>query len=317
VVLPANAFAGQGFAAVKDNTVLVGETVEFDAAGKVKKVRLGTLAGDTAIAGDKRSRTNTADLEYRAWVPQLDAIPTRYNSATKLGDAIVAQVAKQLPELSYAGIQADGSLRFTTADGRLISALPVDTVEVDTSQPDGISVDAHNKVKVATGGLVTRFSANATDLPALAAGIRAACPSCKTVQVEDGNLHVTNGDVSYVGVADWYVYAKPGKDGFNADPYGPVSYAGTGRNQPLYPTTGDLEAILAAAQALDPKATAQIQGDGSVLIQISGNQYTLVPDYAMQSQAPAAHANDAWWQGTDGHIYLKNRNGSVQGFVVK
>jgi hypothetical protein len=227
----------------------------------------------------------------------------------------VAQVKKDLPELTYQGMQADGSLRFSTADGRLISALPVGTVEVDTSQPDGITIDAHNKVKVAAQGLVTRFSSSATDLPALAAGIQAWCPLCKTVQLEDGNLRVTNGDVAYVGVADWYVYAQQGAGGFY--PYGPASYADKGRNQPFYPTAADLGAILAAAQALDHTATALIQNDGSVVTQVSGNRYTLTPEYTMQVKAPAAHAKDAWWAGENGIIYLKNRDGSVQGFGVK
>ena len=54
-----------------------------------------------------------------------------------------------------------------------------------------------------------------------------------------------------------------------------------------------------------------------MLVQINGNRYTLSPDYTMQTSAPAARAKDAWWSGENGRIVLKNRNGSVQGFIVK
>lgn len=61
-----------------------------------------------------------------------------------------------------------------------------------------------------------------------------------------------------------------------------------------------------------------------MVLTINGVGYALTPDYAMQTQAPAAHAQapaahsqDAWWQGADGHLYLKNRNGAVQAYTVK
>jgi len=216
--------------------------------------------------------------------------------------------------MTYQGTQDDGSLRFGEG-GRVLSALPVGVVSVDTDQPDGITIDVHGKVKIATQGLITRFSANTFDLPAFAADIRAGCPTCVIFQLEDGNLHIADGNVTYVGVADWYADATQGASGFSNN--GTAIYSRGGLSQVIHPTAGDLEAILAAAQTIDPAASVQTRGDGSVALQVKGIAYTLAPEFAMQNQSPAEHANDTWWPGADGRIILKNRNGAAQGFTVR
>lgn len=320
ITLPNNAFAESGLShvALRVVTLYAGEIATFNNAGKVSNVRLGTLAGDsTYAAGDKRGYTDTDSLKYRAWVPQLDAVPTRFGAAPKLVDAIVALLRQTTPELAYIGEQGGGALRFGSADGRLISALAVGSVEVDIGQPDGITIDAHDKAKIVIKGLTTRFSASATDLPAFAAGIRAGCPACVTVQMEDGNLHVTDGNTTHAWVADWYVGATQGSDGISKNPDGTMSYSMAGLSQTFHPAAGDLDAVLAAFQTLDPKAGVQTLGDGSILVQANGVRYTLSPDAAMQTQAPPAHANDAWWLGEDGRFYFKTRSGAVQGFTVR
>lgn len=316
ITLSNNAFAESG-TKLRVGKLYAGEIATFNNAGKVSGVRLGTLAGNSTYAGDKRGHTDTDSLKYRAWAPQLDAVPTRYGTAPKLVDAIVALLRRVAPDLAYIGEQSDGALRFGSADGRLISALPIGSVEVDIGQPDGITIDAHGKAKIVTQGLTTRFSSSATDLPAFAASIRAGCPTCVTVQMEDGNLHVTNGNTTDAWVADWYASATQSAGGLGKNPDGTISHTIAGLSQTFHPAAGDLEAILAVFQALDPNAVVQTLGDGSILVQANGVRHTLLPNAAMQTQTPATHVNDAWWLGDDGRLYLKTRDGAVQGFTVR
>lgn len=319
ITLPSNAFAemGNGFAAIKDGKLYAGEVAVLNSAGKVASVRLGTMAADsTDIAGDPVKLPAISGLTSKATVPSLKGKVARISETQSFSDAIVAMLGTGF---ASQGQSAYGVLQLSYSGG-VVKALPVGSITVDTDRQDGVKVNSSGNVEVVKNGVMVTFAPSVGDLGQFAGQLTKADKTATVTLSEDGSLQVSFNGVTYPVQTGWTATKETngGASGFTVDGDGVAVFQDAeGNTQKLYPRFADLKQLVQTFQALDAKAGVAVGGDGSVTATFMGKQYTLKPDYAL-AVIPAEHAKDAWWQGTDGKVYIKSGDGkTAQGFAVK
>lgn len=317
VVLPANAFAsatGNNFAALKDGKLYAGEVASLDATGKVAGVRLGTLAGDGGAVGDPLKTAGASGLVNKAVVPSLKGKVARVSDQQEFADAIAASLGG---DFASQGQNGDGVLRLAFAGGTL-NALPVGGIAVDTSRADGITFTGNGKAEVAKNGVVTTFSPAVSDFAGLAGLLVKQDKRATLAVLEDGMVHVVFNGVTYALQPAWTVsQADGGQAGVTVDGQGNILYQdGAGNRQTLYPAFADLPQLVAAFSRQDAAVSVTANGDGTYSARLQGRSYTLAPDLGL-IQAPVDKDGKEWWQGDDGKIFIRNRDGSAQGFAVR
>ncbi|MBS4096636.1 MAG: DUF1566 domain-containing protein [Sulfuricella sp.] len=314
VVLSANAFAStNGFATIKDGKLYAGEIAAFNPAGKITGVRLGSSAGSGSL-GDPLKLATQAGLEVKAVTPVLQGKAARISATEDFTAALAASLGKQVTAL---GQSADGVLSLGFPGGKL-QALPYGDITVDTSRPDGVTITASNRAEVAKSGVVARFAPAVGDIARFAAGLAKLDKDALVSLLEDGMVHVRFKGVTYPLQPAWTATAdQDGQSGFSVDEPGMIVYRdGTGNRQVLYPVFADLLRLAAVFKALDADVSITGNGDGTATATFLGRTYTLVPDCRL-STAPSGQAGKDWWQGTDGKVFIRNGDGSVQGFSVR
>lgn len=314
VVLPANAFASvNGFAALQDGKLYAGEVATLDATGKVTSVRLGSLAGDGGAVGDALKTAGASGLINKAVVPNLKGKVARVSDQQEFADAIAASLGK---DFTVQGQNGDGVLRLAFAGGT-VNALPVGSIAVDTSRADGVTF-ANGKAEVAKSGVVTTFSPAVSDFAGLAGQLVKQDKNATLAVLEDGMIHVILNGVTYALQPGWTVsQAGGGQAGITVDGQGNILYQdGAGNRQTLYPVFADLPQLLAVFRQQDAEVSVTANGDGTYGAKLQGKSYTLAPDYSLPP-TPADKAGKEWWQGDDGKIFIRNRDGSAQGFAVR
>ena len=78
----------------------------------------------------------------------------------------------------------------------------------------------------------------------------------------------------------------------------------------------DLPRLIAVFRALDANATVASNGDGTSSAKFQGKTFTLKPDYRLIA-APLDQAGKDWWLEQDGSLFIRNTDGSAQGFAVQ
>ena len=106
-------------------------------------------------------------------------------------------------------------------------------------------------------------------------------------------------------------------NGFAADSGANLQYGDGMLKQMFVPDFDDYTALLATLrQALGDQSLGLAPlGDGTVLTVFNGTRYLLVPQWSLVSPS-ATTGKPAWWV-ENGVIYVKNADGTAQGFVVK
>lgn len=313
IILPANAFAsGNGFAAIKDGKIYAGEVAEFNAAGKISNVRLGSLAKDAGALGDPLP---SGRLLAQAVVPKLAGKVERLSASQDFTALIAASLGQGF---TAQGQNGDGVLRFAFADGS-VSALPVGSVLIDTDRADGVTRRANGNVDVATGGVIVTFAPSVGDLNQLAGQFAKLDAGASLSVLADGQLRLQGSNGSYAVQPGWLAQAASGgQPGFSADAQGYAQYQdGSGNRQTLYPAFADLAQLSSVLQGLDAKASVAANGDGSYRVSLLGRDFTLLPDYNLTA-TPADKAGQRWWQEASGKLYLVSGDGkTAQGFSVR
>ncbi|MBS4098272.1 MAG: cadherin-like beta sandwich domain-containing protein [Sulfuricella sp.] len=322
VTLPTDAFAStNGFAAVKGGKLYAGETAVLNGSGKISGVYLGSSSGKGGAVGDPLVSGDIGNLNLRVWavVPKISGTSSRIGSDKPL-EGVVADVIGAATGMKVASSGQDkrGMLRLETGSGSIF-ALPVGKLAVDTSRADGISFNAQGKAEVVKNGVIITFASTASDFSTLAGELAALDKNATVTVTEDGLILVTLNNVSYPLQPGWLAgKTGGGQHGIVADAQGRLAYQdGGGTRQTLYPAFAEPAQLLAAVKALDGDAKATGTGDGCINLQLLGKTYTLMPEAALAS-VPAAHAQDAWWVGEDGKLFIKSGTGKrAQGFRVK
>ncbi len=314
VILPVNAFSGgNGFAALRDGKLYAGENVELDAAGKAGQVRLGSPSGAAAALGDAIVTVSRAGLSIKATIPNLKGRAARVSSSQ--------DYLELLPELLGAGFSSlgqdgDGVVRINHAGGTL-HLLPVGRLLVDTGRADGVTLTAPGHAEVVKSGVVASFAATVSDAALFAAQLTTLDPKAGLTVKETGSLLARFRDTDYLFQPDWNVSRRSaGTSGFMSGETGWLAFRDAAGNlQTLYPRFADLARLGEIARGVDPAARVAANGDGTAEALFQGKRYTLQPDYALGTP-PAAHAGQLWW-AEDGKVFLRNGDGSAQGFVVR
>lgn len=92
-----------------------------------------------------------------------------------------------------------------------------------------------------------------------------------------------------------------------------------GRKQTFYPAAADYSTLLSEARKLDAGASLTGNAAGVLTLTLSSQRFTMKPDIELV-QAPQDKANQQWWVGSDGKIYVRVKNtftNFAQGFVVE
>ncbi|MBS4099166.1 MAG: SBBP repeat-containing protein, partial [Sulfuricella sp.] len=317
IILPANAFAAShGFASIKDGKVYAGEVADLDAAGKVTSVRLGSLAKNGSALGDPIQPAGAANLEDLAIVPSLKGKIARLSASRDYTDLLAASMGQGI---AAQGQNSDGVLRLTIPGGTL-NALPVGDLTVDTSRPDGITLTANGQAEIVQSGVLATFVPSVADLARCAAQLAQLDPDAVLSIQADGRMRIHLNRTTYALQPAWTSNEVTGSPaatgGFSTDQQGNVTYQDNATRQTLYPAFADQPQLSAALKALDPAATLAAKGDGSYSIELLGQSYTLTPDYPL-TPAPTEKAGKSWWQDATGKLYLRNGDGSAQGFAVR
>ncbi len=329
------------FAAIKDGIVWAGETAEFDKNGIVISAYLGTREGTTSAVGDDivpgGNKFAANSFTNHAFIPRLTGSPLRLNEA-KLDEslfgvfnsALNATTLPATPSQSAQGIlnfqvnggadslqKAQSALTFDLV-GDLVSVFPSKRIKVDTARADGVTVSNEGNVEVATGGLVTTFVPTVADPQGFAADIATLFPGAVSEMRWNGSWKVTTSDGRmFVGRPQWGIQSSAAGNGFAAQADGTVTYSINGRTQVLFPDFHDYTTLLAtfAKELNDPNLKVAPRMNGSVQATVNGRTYLLYPQWTL---IPASQitGKPSWWLD-NGVVYIKNADGTAQGFGVK
>ncbi|MBS4096752.1 MAG: hypothetical protein KGZ83_07960, partial [Sulfuricella sp.] len=348
IILPAGTFSalsggmGNDFAAIKDGIVWAGETAEFDKNGMVIGAYLGTQAGTSEAVGDDTvpggAKFTASGYRNSAFIPRLTGTPLRLNGA-KLDENIFNVVNQTLgtstlpatPSQSAQGVlafqvggdasasqKAQAALTFGLS-GDQVSVFPSRRIRVDTSRTDGVSVSSEGNVEVATSGLVTTFVPSVPDPQGFAAAVATALPGATSEMRWNGSWQVIGTDgTTYVGRPQWGVRAAvSGAATFSASADGNLQYSAAGLSQTLFPDFHDYTTLQAtfSAEFKDPALKVVPRMNGTAQATVNGMTYLLTPQWSLVKPAAVAQ-KPAWWVD-NGSIYIRNADGSAQGFTVR
>ncbi len=326
-----------GFAAIKDGIVWGGETVALDQNGKVIVVYLGTKEGTSDAVGDNldkggNSFTAGAYINH-VFIPRLAGAPERLQGA-KLDESVFQIVNQALGTTTapHTPIQSSqGVLRFNlkaasaaqiaqfaaSTGGDDINVLPSNRIYVDTSRADGIRFNAEGDVEVATSGLVSTFVPAVTDPRLFAIRLAQALPGAISHQRWNVTWYITTADALYVGRPQWETRATAfDANVFSSAADNNVMYSDNGIAQILVPDFHDYNTLSStfAKDLNDPSLSLLPNMDGTVKATVNGVIYILAPRWTLLKPAEAA-GMPAWWM--NGSVfYIKNADGSAQGFTV-
>lgn len=315
IILPANAFAGNGFAAIKDGKIYAGEVAAFNSAGLIASIHLGSLAKDGGSLGDPLVVSSGNGLLNQAVVPNLGGKVARLSDTRSFTDVLAVSLGQGF---AAQGQNSDGVLRLSFAGG-IVNALPVGSLLIDTSRPDGISQRANGAIEVATGGVITTFVPAVGNFAQLAGQFAKLDPSFVLSVLADGQWRVQGGKVGYAFQPAWLVQAADSNQaGIGVDAQGRAVYRdGSGNQQTLYPAFAEQEQLSKVFTGLDGTAKVGSNGDGGYYVKLQTGSFTLQPDYGFVA-TPADKAGQSWWQDAAGKLYLNSGDGkTAQGFSVR
>ncbi len=329
IVLEAGTFSaisggGNGFAALKDGVVWAGETAEFGKDGKVTGAYLGSKQGTTDAVGDDLvpggNKFTTSGYNNTAFIPRLNGVALRLDGAN-LNEALFKVLNQTLGVTTplTPGQTSQGVLNFQIGSEQ-VSVIPTRRIRVDTSRADGVSLSSEGGVEVASGGLVTIFAPSVGDPQVFAAKVKVAqaLPGAISELRWNGTWKVTGGDgTSYIGRPAWQRRAQPNGIPFSAAKADNVTYNDGVYSQTLVPDFDDYTTLRAtfAKELNDPNITVLPNMDGTATAKVNGKSYTLLPQWLLVKTADIT-GKPAWW-AENGVIYIKNADGTAQGFTVK
>jgi hypothetical protein len=313
VVLPALNTATRSTTA-PETEIHAGETVTFDSAGQIKSHRVGSTSGSNG-AGDPISVANVpATLTLNATVPNLKGQLARLNDQTP-EQAALALLGADFA-LENGGQNATGVLPLRVG-GLLVPVLPLGPLNIDGSLPDGVSLTADGLYQFVRSGVVMQFAPAVRDSRQLAYDLARAFSGATAEMRSDGVIVVNVAGVDYVLQPDLTTETGTGNSmGFDLDEGGHLRYRDAqGYRQVLHPAFADLATLRDILTAAIP-GIAVNRNNGVTTAAIGDVIYTLVPDYTLTS-APAQQAGRSWWSGADGKLYIRNADGTAQGFAVR
>ncbi|MBS4095491.1 MAG: hypothetical protein KGZ83_01465 [Sulfuricella sp.] len=310
--------ARNGFPVLKDNIVWAGETAEFDKNGDLADVVLGSAAGNTSAVGDNLLAGKDS-LEVETEVPSLHGTTDRLDGAS-LDDRIFAVINQTGQSSIPTPKQSASGVMTFEAGGQTYSAIPIKRVVVDTSRSDGVATNGEGNVEITAGGYVTTFAPAIVDPRGFAAKVAAALPGATTALRANGSYRISVAGTTFSATRPaWMVKpAQAGAPTFDAVDQNTVSYSDGTFMQKLLPDFVDYTTLVSTfrKEFNDPALTVQSNTDGSITATVLGHPYVLMPAWSVTPSA-GTQAGQPAWTSEGNVIYLRNGDGSMQGFTVK
>lgn len=313
--LTAKAFANLAVArTVQDGKLYSGEVAVFDSAGKITEVILGSQGG-SGFAGDPLTLANLpASLTLSAAIPDLKGPVGRLGTLT-LEQAIIDVIGSGF-SLIGSGQTSSGVLPLDI-NGVAINVLPVGNFTIDTGKTNGGSVTANGQYQVVSRGIVMTFVATVPDIRRFAADLAGVAQNA-TIELRADGVIVgrLNGTTYVVQPSLMAEVGVPGQHGFSTGADGLLRYQDIdGDRHTLHPAFADL-ATLRGTMAAEYPGLNITANNGTFTAVLDGRSYALTPDYIL-SPVPSGMVGKSWWSGADGKFYVRNADGSAQGFTVK
>lgn len=311
---------GSGAAAgLGSGSVFAGETANFNAAGDLAQVRLGSLDGDLSLPGDPLA--NLANVDAGVVVPQLQGKVARLGGGSLL-DSIRSQLDSAFSANGNSSISFDAAsglirYRLNGAEARFIP-LGNPLITANSFAATSASQVAAGTFTLIDRGVQLTLAGTLGYFNDFNAAIKAGDPAGKVVLKASGALWIDLLGSQYV--------VQPGAmaqdSGITGQPAvlaaadGMLSFRDSlGGTQTLFPTIADAPALESTLRTADPTATVQLAGNGTATAGINRGNYTLRPQYQLQTMPPA-HAQERWWLD-GGTVYYALPSGKVQGFAVR
>jgi hypothetical protein len=313
VVLPAANTATRSAAATQTE-IHAGETVTFDSAGQIKSHRAGSPSGSNG-AGDPLTIANRpATLTLDATLSNLKGGLARLDGQSP-EQAALALLGADFT-LGNGGQTPAGVLPLTVGQTTL-HLLPLGPLDIDASQPDGVSLTADGLYQFVRSGVVMQFAPSVRDSRQLAGDLASTFSGAATTVHNDGVIVVRAGGVDFVMQPDLSAESGSGNAmEFDFGEQGHLRYRDAqGYRQTLHPAFAELATLRDILTAAIPGIVVN-RNNGVTTAAIGEVIYTLVPDYTLTS-IPAEQAGRGWWSGADGKLYIRNADGTAQGFAVR
>ncbi|OFZ86629.1 MAG: hypothetical protein A2V78_03045 [Betaproteobacteria bacterium RBG_16_64_18] len=311
-----------GYAAGNKPSVAVyqGENGTIDPGGNLTQVALGSQNGEKQVPGDPLPVVIPKDSDTK--VPNLQGTLPRLNNTVSLldlvGDAIKEAVGNASGQLSYDN--TTGVITYTFGETTLrLTALGDVLVQLDQFAAATVSATAGGAYSLASRGIQMSLSGALGYFADLQSVVKAADSNGQLSLKPSGAIEIRVGGVRYVAMPGLIANLPSNPNpvpGFETDARGYFVFRDRlGALQTLYPTFLDTASLNLAFATLDPSLSLTNNGNGTVTARVTGQSFTLLPDYAIIEQ-PLGHESDPYW-AVNGTIYFHNSDQSAQGFRLQ
>ena len=311
----ANRFAAGG------TTIYGGENFTIDQNGYLKELRIGSLNGDKAVAGDPVSLAN---LDSDVKVPKLDGNLARLNNTASLIDVIKGALDTQFNGSGTASYDATSGIFTYVLGDKTYRFIPLGspTIQLASTAQSNSNFSATNAASAASGafslsnrGVQITLSSALGYFTELDQAIKGYDKSGSFKLRSDGTLKMQLLGLTAVAAPGSAVTSgtATGTPTFGVDADNRFTFVDSkGSTQTFYPVFADQNVLTATLQGLDSKASVTYLGNGSTQAIAPNWQYTFKPEYFV-STADAAHANDLWWVNGS-KVFIRYSDNTMQSF---
>lgn len=228
----------------------------------------------------------------------MSALPAILNMADVAGPDFMAALVGILSNtqgqpLQFVEQNANGTVILRGFNGGNLAFIPYG-LQTGDNRADGIYPVGNGQYQVVRNGQQITMAPTLVSLNQLTALL----PGIVASQAGNGVITATLNGVTYVVQAGAGVQLDPASGAaqlvVGAD--GLLHFIDAqGNNQVLYPALSEPGALRNILRGLDLGSTLSIQLDGTAVIVLNGQRYTLVPDLTLLA-VPAERAGQDWWQ---------------------
>ncbi|WP_374350348.1 hypothetical protein, partial [Chitinimonas sp.] len=324
-------FLGAGKAQLESNSgdvkvpLFGGETVIVAPDGNIDSILVGSPDATQGVPGDPLAINN---LDSNTVVPKLSGTLPRLGDSKGLLDVVKTGLDARFSTTGSISYDDSTGVVSYTAGGKTRRFLPVGQPSIpfgNFPRADSGSCTSSSGSQtsgsfcLAASGINQTMSTSLAYFADLDSAVKALDAKGKVVLQSNGVIKVTLAGSDYYTSAGGAVTAGTASNAtptFLTDISGYIGFKDrTASTQILYPVFADDDTVSSVVQSVDAAGTYTNNGDGSAQATISGQKLTLTPVYNLIS-APAAHANDLYWQ--DGaNFYIRYSDDTAQQFSIK
>ena len=282
VTIPCSATGNLCGASQSDLTVFAGESVQFDANGKVTSVQLGG-----SFVAQPMPIGSVTDSGFASLGSHSDRLNGR-----ALIDYVVEALEVDNPTLGKSTdrtVSDWGALVIGFASGKLAVGAQM-PIQVNPTLPNGVRHLPNGSVEVVTQGVVVRLVPTLLNINTLVADLQRVLPGSTLRLGSDGNFVISYSGAMYSMRPEMFAAgASAGSgNGFVATASGQIRYVSSNGSQPisqgLNPAVYSFDQFTQMLAKLDGTAAVNVQADGTLAVLIQGGTFILTPDYPVTAQ---------------------------------